>query len=565
MANHTTAASTAGAGSSAVALSCSLVVALVPLSCVLLHRVSELFRQPSRTSCSAGLSERLCDARKIEHRLRTQVTFSSLAVAWAAFILGIPMCYIVRFVGGMHAMDVIISREPLPVLGLLTVLPPTLVLLACRPLDHVGVRLAGAFCAITHFYYVAHDVAACQYTASRCYSLDQPICLDSMWVGAAVSGWEASKLAPLLLLGLLDKAALVAGGAVYVTVIVRSASTRDALSRLFVTLRVVFLVSFVSSSGQWLWLLSHQTARFGTSHIHDCGWSHFVRKSFGSGFGLLFAVFLTRFACERIEGAEQAPLTAPVDNRRVRGRIHRCLGWNWLRASSRSMAAVASLVGSGAIETDQRCRKAIDTFRAMPWAGLTEADLLLGQAPEDNRSVPARLGEVDAFISHSWADAGAEKYEVLREWAGGFEAEHGRPPLLWLDRCCIRQDAVAASLLQLPIYLSGCRSLLVLHGPTYCSRLWCVLEIFIFVAMGGAPGQVEVLPLRGLGGGRAQCGLGGGLARFRLSEASCSLPSDRTRMLAVIECSFGDEVPFNQMVQTLLRRKIGAASGSSAV
>ena len=37
--------------------------------------------------------------------------------------------------------------------------------------------------------------------------------------------------------------------------------------------------------------------------------------------------------------------------------------------------------------------------------------------------------------------------------------------------------------------------MLVLDGPTYSTRLWCIMEIFCFVVLGGSQNDIEVLPL----------------------------------------------------------------------
>jgi len=37
----------------------------------------------------------------------------------------------------------------------------------------------------------------------------------------------------------------------------------------------------------------------------------------------------------------------------------------------------------------------------------------------------ARVGEVDAFVSHSWLDDGVEKFEKLAGWARAFEEKAG--------------------------------------------------------------------------------------------------------------------------------------------
>ena len=55
-----------------------------------------------------------------------------------------------------------------------------------------------------------------------------------------------------------------------------------------------------------------------------------------------------------------------------------------------------------------------------------------------------------------------------------------------------------------------------------------------------------------LGKGKGEASLKRGFAKFRLSQADCSLPGDRTRMLAALESAFGDAAPFNRIVRSLL-------------
>ena len=45
-----------------------------------------------------------------------------------------------------------------------------------------------------------------------------------------------------------------------------------------------------------------------------------------------------------------------------------------------------------------------------------------------------QLGEVDAFLSHSWHDSPQAKWDALVGWSAAFEAHHGRSPILWFDR-----------------------------------------------------------------------------------------------------------------------------------
>lgn len=85
---------------------------------------------------------------------------------------------------------------------------------------------------------------------------------------------------------------------------------------------------------------------------------------------------------------------------------------------------------------------------------------------------PVELGQCDAFVSHSWHDPPDVKWKALQAWGADFRTVHGRAPLLWFDSLCIDQSNVAAQLPSLPVYLTSCSTLLILHGPTYLHRLW---------------------------------------------------------------------------------------------
>merc|ERR1711907_713477 len=60
----------------------------------------------------------------------------------------------------------------------------------------------------------------------------------------------------------------------------------------------------------------------------------------------------------------------------------------------------------------------------------------------------AALGHIDAFVSHSWHDDPALKWEALQKWREEFKARNqGNEPTLWIDKYCM--------------------SLLILCGKTY--------------------------------------------------------------------------------------------------
>merc|ERR1711998_587909 len=101
----------------------------------------------------------------------------------------------------------------------------------------------------------------------------------------------------------------------------------------------------------------------------------------------------------------------------------------------------------------------------------------------------ATLGEVTAFLSHSWRDDPGEKHKALESWAQRYKEKYLKEATVWLDKACINQieDVEKQKGIKcLPIFLAGCETLLITAGPTYCNRLWCVMECFTFLRMGGS-------------------------------------------------------------------------------
>ena len=47
----------------------------------------------------------------------------------------------------------------------------------------------------------------------------------------------------------------------------------------------------------------------------------------------------------------------------------------------------------------------------------------------------------------------------------------------------------------MPIYLASCSRLVVVLGPSYLSRIWCCVECFTFLRMGGDEQRILVLPI----------------------------------------------------------------------
>lgn len=169
-----------------------------------------------------------------------------------------------------------------------------------------------------------------------------------------------------------------------------------------------------------------------------------------------------------------------------------------------SASAVAALLGDKDPTDIMELSK--ERFRAVSWDRLTYEIFATGGVSNNQGhgastellelSQPVFLGGCDAFVSHSWHDSAPAKWKALSEWCEEFRCREGRAPLLWVDKVCIDQNSIEADLKCLPVFLAACQTLLVLAGPTYPWRLWCVLELYVFMEMHGLR-RVPSRPTRG--------------------------------------------------------------------
>ena len=134
-------------------------------------------------------------------------------------------------------------------------------------------------------------------------------------------------------------------------------------------------------------------------------------------------------------------LVAALATPRNRGRIHRRLGRLGGRGTeAEEAAAVAALVGGSA--PDAALERAAKLLRCLPASRLHAADLAAsGLAPSTRadcwhaRTEPAAMGEVTAFLSHSWSDeeeAPGAKHALVSRWARRRQETTGKEPTLWL-------------------------------------------------------------------------------------------------------------------------------------
>ena len=132
----------------------------------------------------------------------------------------------------------------------------------------------------------------------------------------------------------------------------------------------------------------------------------------------------------------------------------------------RAAASVAALVGG--VKPSTVLRLAQDSFTSLPWAALSYEHIASNSDSGLNQFTnPTKLGECDAFLSHSWhesfysglepqqfsqshsehrpyarkmarvlASSDAEKkWSSLVGWAEDFASRHNREPSCWLVSC----------------------------------------------------------------------------------------------------------------------------------
>eukprot|EP00929_Paragymnodinium_shiwhaense_P060561 TRINITY_DN30234_c0_g1_i1.p1 TRINITY_DN30234_c0_g1~~TRINITY_DN30234_c0_g1_i1.p1 ORF type:complete len:687 (+),score=61.04 TRINITY_DN30234_c0_g1_i1:134-2194(+) len=202
---------------------------------------------------------------------------------------------------------------------------------------------------------------------------------------------------------------------------------------------------------------------------------------------------------------------------------------------------------------------AVERFRCISWETLRRHPyLILGGGPLDGESVakdfyelsePCKLSRCDAFFSHSWHDDAWEKWRSLSEWCTEFSEAHGRPPHLWFDKVCIDQTDIQTDLQCLPIFLAGCNSLLVFCGKTYTSRLWCCVELFVFMKM-ALDFSHEIHVRRIVEDDDSRAEVASSWATFDVRACHCFLPEDKQRILECIEKDHGAD-GFNEYIRRL--------------
>ena len=294
-------------------------------------------------------------------------------------------------------------------------------------------------------------------------------------------------------------------------------------------------VAFVSGCG---WLLA-TVMRFIFSSTDPTARNYYQEGRLPQQIITCMAFFIFAFCC-----------TPPVRNF-VRGIL---AGSSGAAAQEASMAAsVSAVIGGGDVKA---ClEEATKVFRSISFDELSESDFDSNSAAVElnMKAAAAKLGAIDAFLSHSWSDDKAKKWILLEKYAAAFrELHNGRAPLLWLDRACLNQEDIAGSLSHLPVHMAGCKALVIVAGPTYTSRLWTLLELFVWLSMGKEQKKIEIFPIE-----RNSAEEGKSVEETFKSvdvhDAACYNAADRAKILAIIEASFNSLKAFDRHVSKVLQ------------
>jgi len=216
-----------------------------------------------------------------------------------------------------------------------------------------------------------------------------------------------------------------------------------------------------------------------------------------------------------------------------------------------SAAAIASLIGNQSEE--ELFRMANEVFTGVDIDRVTEAAIKRKDPdPSLNKLAHhAAFNKVDAFFSHSWSDNPDKKWAAMQRWRQQFRAAHsGREPIVWIDKYCLDQNRILDSLAVLPLSLAGCRKLVIFYGPSYLSRLWCIIELFVFLEMGKELSDIELRKLDT--SQQDEDVMRKEIRKFDASKAQCYSPEERDAMLTLIEAGSGTLEAFSAQISSML-------------
>jgi len=239
---------------------------------------------------------------------------------------------------------------------------------------------------------------------------------------------------------------------------------------------------------------------------------------------------------------------------------------------TKAKVAAASIAGLlGGCDAHHAVAQAAARFRCIDLTMITEEEMATSDPDPAiyKRTVQVRLGECDAFISHSWSDDAAAKWAVLQQWRENFIAQHGREPKVWIDKFCIDQTNIAADLRCLPIFLNGCKKMVALCGPTYFGRLWCVMELFTYYHTGLSHDRLAVMPVLRVDQHDVDwAAMHAAVDSFDVGHCECGSTGDKDRLMEIVRAdgiqAFNAEMRVLLEERGLLWARCGSGSGAAS-
>eukprot|EP00927_Polykrikos_kofoidii_P075751 TRINITY_DN721_c0_g1_i2.p1 TRINITY_DN721_c0_g1~~TRINITY_DN721_c0_g1_i2.p1 ORF type:complete len:579 (-),score=31.55 TRINITY_DN721_c0_g1_i2:584-2320(-) len=215
-------------------------------------------------------------------------------------------------------------------------------------------------------------------------------------------------------------------------------------------------------------------------------------------------------------------------------------------------------------DPDQLLVSAVERFRGVSWDVLKEHPQIIveggclnvvgpGCGDLYNLSKPCKFSECDCFWSHSWQDDNTLKWHAMSQWCDEFSQRHGRAPVLWLDKVCIDQSNIQRDLACLPIFLAACNSFVMTCGTSYSSRLWCILELFVYVRILAEDRHRQAPVVLPLCEGYAEvAGVDEAWRSFDAASCECFVAEDKARIMEVIQQYPGGVSAFNAYIKVLV-------------
>ena len=111
------------------------------------------------------------------------------------------------------------------------------------------------------------------------------------------------------------------------------------------------------------------------------------------------------------------------------------------------------------------------------------------------------------------------------------------------------------SVRRLPIFVVASSKFYVLLGPSYATRCWCMLELFVFKACQSCglftDSELIIAPLRTMGG--ANTHLADLANKFNIHDTMCFRDVDRQTIFGIVETAGDGHLGFTEAVRSLAK------------